>query len=142
MSDWLPLSGWQTSPGVIDSYGIEMIHPIREGRSPRQYGRKGLSNRRWIVGGKLCLLLNKLGLVVAWDCDTANVSDTVFQPLIRRYEEEMIVCGDTGFHAKEGDPENFKPCPRGAWNGCWWIAGCFRVSRSGGSAIGSRRRST
>ena len=102
--------------GVIDSYGVELIHPIREGRSPRQYGRKGLSNRRWIVGGKLCLLLNKLGLVVAWDCDTANVSDTVFQPLIKRYEEEMIVCGDTGFHAKAGDPQNFKPCPRGAWN--------------------------
>jgi hypothetical protein len=61
--------------GVIDSYGIELIHPIREGRSKRQYGRKGLSNRRWIVGGKLCLLLNKLGLVVAWDCDTANVSE-------------------------------------------------------------------
>jgi hypothetical protein len=102
--------------GVIDSYGIELIHPIREGHSPRQYGRKGLSNRRWIVGGKLCLLLNKLGLVVAWTCDTANVSDTVFQPLIKKYEEEMIVCGDAGFHAKEGDPSNFKLCPRGTWN--------------------------
>jgi hypothetical protein len=102
--------------GVIDSYGIELIHPIREGRSPRQYGCKGLSNRRWIVGGKLCLLLNKLGLVVAWECDTANVSDTVFQPLIRQYEEEMIVCGDTGFHAKEGDPKNLKVCRRGTWN--------------------------
>jgi hypothetical protein len=90
--------------GVIDSYGIELIHPIREGRSDKQYWRKGLLNRRWIVGGKLCLLLNKLGLVVAWDCDTGNVSDTVFQPLIKQYEEEMIVCGDTGFHAKEGDP--------------------------------------
>jgi hypothetical protein len=102
--------------GVIDSYGIELIHPIREGRSKRQYGRKGLSNRRWIVGGKLCLLLNKLGLVVAWDCDTANVSDTVFQPLIKRYESEMIVCGDTGFHLKEGDPANLKVCRRGTWN--------------------------
>ena len=102
--------------GVIDSYGIELIHPIREGRSRRQYGRKGLSNRCWIVGGKLCLLLNKLGLVVACDCDTANVSDTVFQPLIKHYEETMIVCGDTGFHAKEGDPSNLKVCLRGAWN--------------------------
>jgi hypothetical protein len=102
--------------GVIDSYGIELIHPIREGRSRRQYGRKGLSNRRWIVGGKLCLLLNKLGLVVAWACDTANVSDTVFQPLIKQYEEEMIVCSDTGFHAKEGDPKNLKVCLRGSWN--------------------------
>jgi hypothetical protein len=50
--------------GVIDTYGIELIHPIREGRSPQQIGRKGLSNHRWIVGGKLCLLLNQYGLVV------------------------------------------------------------------------------
>jgi len=27
--------------GVIDTYGIEFIHPIREGRSPQQMGRKG-----------------------------------------------------------------------------------------------------
>ena len=26
---------------------------------PQQIGRKGLSNHRWIVGGKLCLLLNQ-----------------------------------------------------------------------------------
>ena len=38
---------------------------MREGRSPHQIGRKGLSNHRWIVGGKLCLLLNQWGLVVA-----------------------------------------------------------------------------
>ena len=49
--------------GVIDTYGIELIHPIREGRSPQQIGRKGLSNHRWIVGGKLCLLLNQWGLI-------------------------------------------------------------------------------
>jgi hypothetical protein len=29
--------------GVIDTYGIELIHPMREGRSPQQIGRKGLS---------------------------------------------------------------------------------------------------
>jgi len=48
--------------------------------------------------------------------DTANVSDTVFQPLIKQFEEEMIVCADTGFHAKTGDPKNLKLCPRGTWN--------------------------
>src|SRR3977135_2579032 len=42
--------------GVIDTYGIELIHPMREGRSPQQIGRKGLSNHRWIVGGKLLSL--------------------------------------------------------------------------------------
>ena len=65
--------------GVIDTYGIELIHPMREGRSPQQIGRKGLSNHRWIVGGKLCLLLNQWGLVVAWACATANVADNTFQ---------------------------------------------------------------
>ena len=45
--------------GVIDTYSIELIHPMREGRSPLQIGRKGLSNHRWMVGGKLCLLLNQ-----------------------------------------------------------------------------------
>src|SRR5262245_56936613 len=32
--------------GVIDTYGIELIHPMREGRSPQQIGRKGVSNHR------------------------------------------------------------------------------------------------
>ena len=47
--------------GVIDTYGIELIHPMREGRSPQQIGRKGLSNHRWIVGGTLCLLAEPVG---------------------------------------------------------------------------------
>src|SRR4029450_3150443 len=49
--------------GVIDTYGIELIHPIREGRSLQQIGRKGLSNHRWIGGGKLGLVLNQYGRV-------------------------------------------------------------------------------
>ena len=64
--------------GVVDSYGIELLHPLREGRSAQQIGRKGKSNHRWIVGGKLCLLLNHLGLVVAWDCAGANAPDSAF----------------------------------------------------------------
>jgi hypothetical protein len=94
--------------GVIDTYGIELIHPVREGRSPQQIGRKGLSNHRWIVGGKLCLVLNQYCLVVAWDCATANVADNTFQWLIRQFEERMIILSDTGFHAAEGDPANLK----------------------------------
>jgi hypothetical protein len=65
--------------GVADSYGIELIHPMREGRSPAQIGKKGKSNHRWIVGGKLCFILNQWGLICAWDCATANVHDTHFQ---------------------------------------------------------------
>jgi hypothetical protein len=102
--------------GIIDSYGIELIHPVREGRTPHQIGKKGKSNHRWIVGGKLCLVLNHLGLVSAWDCATANVHDTRFQHLIQRFEDQMVVLGDTAFHAAEGDPSNLKLCERGEWN--------------------------
>lgn len=95
---------------VIDSYGIELIHPVREGRSEAQMGKKGLSNRRWIVGGKLCFLLDHLGQVIDWDCDTANVHDTTFQPLIQRYEDRTVIFSDLGFHAQAGDPSNLKVC--------------------------------
>jgi hypothetical protein len=104
--------------GVADTYGIELIHPIREGRSPRQIGKKGKSNRRWIVGVKLAVVLNRQGLVAAWDCATANVSDTEFRPLVRRFDGEMIVLTDGGFHASEargGDPPNMKVCGRKTW---------------------------
>jgi hypothetical protein len=93
-----------------------MIHPVREGRSERQYGRKGLSNHRWIVGGKLCLVVNQDALVVAWAAETAHVHDTKFQPLIEQFDEEMIILADTGFNAKAGNPQNLKICQRGTWN--------------------------
>jgi hypothetical protein len=102
--------------GVADTFGIELIHPRREGRSERQIGRKGLSNLRWIVGAKLAFVLNQHGLAVAWDCASAGVSDQSFQPLIRQFEGAMIVLTDMGFHAKEGDPSNMKPCRKGEWN--------------------------
>src|SRR5438874_1273573 len=114
--DWT--QGFLAAPtvlGVIDTYGIELIHPMREGRSPQQIGRKGVSNHRWIVGGKLCLLLNQWGLIVGWACATANIADNTFQWLVRQFEERMIVLSDTAFHAAEGDPSNLKLCPRGEW---------------------------
>jgi len=64
--------------GVADSYGIELTHPYREQRRRRlaRIGRKGVSNHRWIVGGKLGVVLNTWGLVCAWGADTANVHDS------------------------------------------------------------------
>jgi hypothetical protein len=102
--------------GVADSYGIELIHPVREGRSPQQIGKKGVSNHRWIVGGKLAFIVNQLGLVVAWTCDTANVHDSTFHPLIEPFDEIMLVLTDHGFYAKAGNPPNMKVCQRGEWN--------------------------
>src|SRR5215470_38275 len=75
--------------GVIDTYGIELMHPLREGRSPQQIGRKGLSKHRWIVGGKLCLLLHQYGLVVGGDCAAANVAVFTLQWLIRHVVGRM-----------------------------------------------------
>ena len=102
--------------GVIDTYGIELIHPVREGRSPKQIGKKGKSNSRWIVGGKLCLVLNKLGLVAGWDSSTANVHDSTFKHMIERFEDQMVLLADMGFHSADGDPPNLKLCRRGEWN--------------------------
>jgi hypothetical protein len=101
---------------VADTYGIELLHPMREGHSPKQIGKKGKSNHRWIIGGKLGFVLNQFGLIVDWGCDTANVHDSTFQPLVAQFRDEMIVLTDTGFHAKAGDPPNMKVCPRGTWN--------------------------
>jgi hypothetical protein len=102
--------------GVADSFGVELRHPIREGRRPGQIGKKGLSNHRWIVGGKLALVLNKFGLACGWDCDTANVHDSRFHPLVRAFERQMIVLADQSFHAAAGDPENLKICQHNTWN--------------------------
>ncbi|MCA1705360.1 MAG: transposase [Actinobacteria bacterium] len=101
--------------GVADTYGVELLHPVREGRSPAQIGKKGLSNKRWIVGGKLGLVLNKWGLVCAFDAATANVSDVHFRPMVAQFDQRMIVLTDSGFHGAEGDPPNMKVCKPKTW---------------------------
>jgi hypothetical protein len=102
--------------GVVDSYGIELIHPIREGRSPNQMGKKGISNHRWIVGSKLCLVLNRLGEIIAWSWTSANTHDSHFHGIIEQFKADSVIFSDTAFHAAKGDPENLKCCKRGTWN--------------------------
>ncbi len=101
--------------GVVDSYGIELCHPIRENHQPhrRRIGKKGYASWKWIVGGKLCLLINKFGLVTNWQVKTANVSDQEFLPLVEAVTGEMIVLADKGFRRKTNPPENLKICPKG-----------------------------
>lgn len=50
--------------------------------------------------------------------DTVHVHDSTFQPLVARFQDEMVVLTDTGFHAQVGDPPNMKVCPRRTWNVC------------------------
>ena len=103
--------------GLIDTYGIELLHPRRESRSEQKIGKKRLSNRRWIVGGKLCFVLNHLGLIVDWDVDTANVYDgSAFQEVAERNAAQMVLFSDEGFVKKDWHPENVRICQRGEWN--------------------------
>jgi len=100
---------------VIDRYGIELIHPMREGRSPRQIGRKGLSNHRWIVGYKLCWLVNS-GAASSVGCGAGHVHDTLFQPLIEVFKDRMVILGDTGFSCAGGRSTQPQALPARTWN--------------------------
>ncbi len=101
---------------VIDSYGIELIHPWRDGRSPQQLGRKGVCGKRWIVGITLCWLLNRRGEVVAWDGNTANTHDQHFVDVVRARDGETVTFADQGFHATTGDPPHLRICTHGVWD--------------------------
>jgi hypothetical protein len=101
--------------GIADSYGIALRHPRRHGRTATQLGQKGLSNHRGIAGGKLCVLINQWGRIVAWADATANVHDSAFHPLIARFAGQSLVLTDGNFHRKAGDPANMKVCGRGTW---------------------------
>jgi hypothetical protein len=108
---------FMANPSLIDLtdiYGIELLHPRWEGRSQRQIGKKGLSNRRWIIGGKLCFVLDYLGLVIDWDVDTANVYDgSAFREITECNAAKMVLFSDEGFVRWDWHPENLNTCPRG-----------------------------
>ncbi len=93
--------------GVADSYGVELGHPVRAGRQLHQVGRRGKSNHRWILGGKRCVVLNKLGLIVDWDRATANIHDQRFLPLLACYDGQMIILTDP----PKADFHRAKACP-------------------------------
>jgi hypothetical protein len=108
---------------VADTYGIELLHPRREGRSDKQLGNplkrtfgKGTSNLRWIVGAKFAFVLDHLGRFVAWDCNLASVHDSTFRSMITKLEDKTVVLVDSAWHGKTDDPANMKVCPRGTWN--------------------------
>ena len=101
---------------VADSFPIELIFPIREGRSSKQVGKKSKDKGRWSVGVKLCWVLNNLGRVVGWQWATMNRPDQEFNPLIETLDGQSITLTDLGFRCAQGIPPNLKPCPKGAWN--------------------------
>jgi hypothetical protein len=114
--------------GVIDSYGIELIHPVRHGRNRQAFAAPGISNHRWIVGAKWCVALNHLGQVIGWVWAPANAHDTWFRPLIEVLEGKTVLLADTGFHAAAGDPANLKLCHRGEWNDRMLVETAFSMA--------------
>lgn len=101
---------------IIDTFGIELIHPRREGRSHAQIGRKGVSNGRWIVGIKLAWLINDQGQVVDWAWDDAAEPDNEFNETAQQYDEQTVSLADMGFRKKGADLKNIKICEKGIWN--------------------------
>lgn len=114
--------------GVLDCYGIELLHPRRCGRTLGQWARIGKSNGRWIAGAKMGLCINNVGQVVSWSVAEANVSDLHFLPLAHKLSGHSILLADQGFllsrkpkkaylHRRLGRtrPDNVLVCKRGTW---------------------------
>jgi hypothetical protein len=89
---------------VGDSYPIELLFPIREGRSKRQIGRKGKDKGRWSIGVRLWWLLDEAGRVVEGYWLPLDRPDKDFNPLAAYYAHDSIVLTDLGFHDKDGVP--------------------------------------
>lgn len=102
--------------GVLDRGGIALRHPVREGRRRRPRGQTGLSHPRGIGGGQRCVVLDPLGQIGAWDCDSAHVHDTPCAHRMEPWEGQRIVLGDRGFHPAGGDRPHVTLCRRGAWH--------------------------
>ena len=110
---------------AIDTFGIELIHPRREGRSPSQLGKKGLSNGRWIVGITVAWLVNDHGEVVNWSWDTANEPDNLFRETATQYDGMTIALSDLGFRKQETSQQNLTYCEKGTWNERYQVASDF-----------------
>lgn len=110
------LMGQPSVLNVVDSYPIELIFPIRAGRSKEQFGTKSRDKGRWSVGIKLCWILNSFGQVCGWIWDKMNYADKNFLDFFAEYDQQAIVLADWGFRRAGGVPDNVKVCKKGTWN--------------------------
>jgi hypothetical protein len=99
---------------VIDSFPIELLFPIRAGRTKRQLGTKSRDKGRWSIGVRMCWILNSMGQVVGWHWLPMNHPDQDFLPLVDLIKEDGIVLADMGFRCKGGVPDTLKLCLKGA----------------------------
>ncbi|MFN8531942.1 MAG: hypothetical protein U0556_00130 [Dehalococcoidia bacterium] len=100
---------------IIDTYGIPTLHLWRSRRSPHQLGVKGWCNHHWIVGLKLCWVINDRGEVVAWSWGGASTHDRRFLPLVAQLAGRTVTLADQSF-GNGPVPTNLKVCRRCQWN--------------------------
>lgn len=112
---------------VIDSYGIELIHPIRQGRSATQIGQKGVSNHRWIVGVKLCWLITPQGQIIDWKWATADTHDQHLREVGTAWTAQTEVLSDLGFRKRGEEMVNWHFCQHGERNDRMVVERVFSV---------------
>lgn len=110
----------ETFFNVLDSFGVEIIHPVREKRSVQSQlvSKKGKSNKRWIIGRKINVAINGELEIVDYQEQTANVFDNTFNNAYE-HKKEHIYLTDNGYRKQKkygGTPDNFKICKKGTWN--------------------------
>ena len=80
--------------------------------------KKGISNQRWIVGGKTVCVGQPFGA----DCGTGIVPQPMFydgsrfQHIVDNVSHQMVAFADEGFAKVDWHPSNLRICPRGQWN--------------------------
>lgn len=121
----------ETFFNVLDSFGVEIIHPAREGRSEqsKSVSKKGKSNHRWIIGRKINIAINGELEITDFQEDTANVCDNTFDEHFAE-KDEYLYLTDKGYRKQSkygGTPTNFKICNNGSWNERMWIERLFSL---------------
>ena len=101
---------------VADTLPVELLFPLRAGRSDQQLGAKSLDKGRWSVGVKMGWILNQHNEVCGWIWDRMNVHDNQFLDFLGNYHDEGIILTDYGFRCAAGIPDNVKLCAKGTWN--------------------------
>ena len=91
---------------VVDSFPMELIFPIRQGRSKQQVGGKNKDKGRWRVGIKVGWIINTFGRVSGWIWDKMNVADNTFLDYFGAWDEIMLA--DWGFRCAQDVPDNVK----------------------------------
>jgi hypothetical protein len=99
---------------IVDSTGCEVVHPIREKRSSKDWIGKNKSKGRWYVGQKLTIMVDALGRILNWETLPANAHDTRFNDVFQGAPEEVLA--DFGFKSKDNHPDWLTICERGERN--------------------------